>query len=102
MTWCPVAFAWLVACCDGELSQQPMCPHIAHRRRCSHQPPAASHSAQPVPLGGTAGSMPSVIVMCCLQRWSLTERVADRFASCPAVDPGGHRRCGPLGPDGED
>ena len=42
--------ACLLACCDGEESQQPMWPHCAHRRRCTHQPPAASHSTQPVPL----------------------------------------------------
>src|SRR5215472_15512688 len=55
-----------------------MCPHSAHRRRCSHQPPAASHSAQPVPLGGTAGSTFSVIVICRLHASLLPERVAGR------------------------
>jgi ribosome-associated toxin RatA of RatAB toxin-antitoxin module len=37
-----------------------MCPQAAQRRRCTHQPPAASHSMQPVPLGGTAGSTESL------------------------------------------
>ncbi|GAA4102323.1 hypothetical protein GCM10022214_80250 [Actinomadura miaoliensis] len=39
-----------------------MWPHWAHRRRWNHQPGgvAVSQSAQPVPLGGTAGSMPSI------------------------------------------
>jgi hypothetical protein len=49
--------------CDGEVSQPPMCPHCAHRRRCSHQPPFASHSTQPVPLGGTDGSIPGTMVI---------------------------------------
>jgi len=39
------------ACWLGELSQQPMWPHSAHRRRCNHHPPEARHSTQPVPLG---------------------------------------------------
>ena len=33
-----------------------MCPHAAQRRRWTHQPPTASHSTHPVPLGGTVGS----------------------------------------------
>src|SRR6516165_4190418 len=60
MNGCPVAEACAVACCMGEVSQQPMCPHCAHRRRCTHQPPAASHSTQPSPLGGTEGSIPAI------------------------------------------
>ena len=40
-----------------------MCPHCAHRRRWTHQPPAASHSTQPVPLGGTEGSIPGISVI---------------------------------------
>src|SRR6476619_2712046 len=52
----------LAACCRacwlGEESQQPMCPHCAHRRRWNHQPPLSSQSAHPVPLGGADGSMP--------------------------------------------
>ena len=34
-----------------------MCPHSAHRRRCSHQPFDARHSTQPVPLGFDFGSI---------------------------------------------
>ncbi len=36
-----------------------MCPQAAQRRRCSHQPgdAPARHSAQPLPLGGTLGSI---------------------------------------------
>ena len=58
----PVACA--VACWDGEVSQQPMWPQEAQRRRCTHQPPAARHSAHPVPLGGTVGSRSSGSVIC--------------------------------------
>src|SRR5712692_5389360 len=66
MNGCRVAAACAVACCMGEVSQQPMCPHCAHRRRCTHQPPAASHSTQPSPLGGTEGSIPGISVIQCL------------------------------------
>src|SRR6266567_9586058 len=68
MNGCPVAEACAVACCMGEVSQQPMCPHCAHRRRCTHQPPAASHSTQPSPLGGTDGSIPAISLMSALLR----------------------------------
>ena len=37
-----------------------MCPHSAHLRRCSHQPPPAKHSTQPVPLGLAVGLIPSL------------------------------------------
>lgn|SRR4051794_29685480 len=36
-----------------------MCPHSTHLRRCSHHPPAAEHSRQPVPVGLVARLMPS-------------------------------------------
>src|ERR1700683_2896468 len=61
MIGCPVAAACLDPCWLGELSQHPMCPHSAHRRRCSHQPPDSRHSTQPVPLGGTAESIEFVM-----------------------------------------
>src|SRR6516165_12421124 len=61
MSGCPVAAAWALACWDGEESQQPMCPHCAQRRKWNHQPPASSHSAQPVPLGGTVASIDSAV-----------------------------------------
>jgi hypothetical protein len=37
-----------------------MCPHSLHLRRCHHHPPAAKHSAQPVPLASAAGLIPSL------------------------------------------
>src|SRR3954470_12531594 len=43
-----------------------MWPHCVQRRRWNHQPPVASHSTQPVPLGTAAGSIPE--------------------ASCPVID----------------
>ena len=57
MGW-PVSAACRVACWLGELSQQPMCPRSAQRRRCNHHPSAARHSRQPVPLGVETGLMP--------------------------------------------
>ena len=39
------------ACWFGVLSQQPIRPHLAHLRRCSHHPPVAKQSKQPVPVG---------------------------------------------------
>src|SRR6185437_7788055 len=56
----PLRAACALACWDGEESQQPTWPHWAHRRRCTHQPPAASHSTHPGPDGVAAGSMPFV------------------------------------------
>ena len=38
-------------------SQQPTCPHSAQRRKCPHQPPLASHSTQPMPLGAAVTSI---------------------------------------------
>src|SRR5579871_410805 len=61
MTLCPVAAACLDACWLGELSQHPMCPHSAHRRRWNHHPLGdARHSTQPSPLGLEAGLIPCV------------------------------------------
>jgi hypothetical protein len=48
------------ACWFGELSQQPIRPHSAHLRRCSHQPPVAKQSTQPVPVGFAFGLIPSL------------------------------------------
>src|SRR5690349_7588239 len=75
----------------GELSQQPMCPHSAQRRRCSHQPSPspARHSAQPVPLGGTVGSSSAAATVSAARSVS-GHAVEDRSprppspASCPA------------------
>src|ERR1700723_1404945 len=59
MIGCPVAAACLDACWLGELSQHPMCPHSAHRRRWSHQPLGdARHSTHPSPLGFEARLIP--------------------------------------------
>src|SRR5271169_5748012 len=56
-----------------------MWPHSAHRRRCNHHPPAPEHSTQPVPLGLTAGLIPSLsdfisssLTSVCLSRCSST------------------------------
>ena len=57
-----MATACALACCDGELSQQPICPHWAHRRRWNHHPPAVSQSAQPLPLGDLVGSTPGNVL----------------------------------------
>jgi hypothetical protein len=48
------------ACWFGELSQQPICPHSAHLRRCSHHPPVARQSTQPVLDGFDAFSQITV------------------------------------------
>jgi hypothetical protein len=58
MKW-PVSRKCVVACWFGDVSQQPMWPHLAQRRRCNHHWPAARHSTHPVPLGMARGSMPS-------------------------------------------
>jgi ribosome-associated toxin RatA of RatAB toxin-antitoxin module len=57
----PLAFQCAVACFINESSQQPMWPQAAQRRRCTHQPPDASHSTQPVPLGTAAGSISALM-----------------------------------------
>lgn len=53
MTGWPALRAWALACCEGDESQHPMCPHWAQRRRCTHHPGPSPlrHSRQPVPLG---------------------------------------------------
>src|SRR5439155_19927713 len=47
-----VAWKCRVACLPGELSQQPTCPHVRHRRRCTQRPPVARHSSQPAGVLG--------------------------------------------------
>jgi hypothetical protein len=59
MGW-PVLALYFEACWFGELSQQPIRPHSAHLRRCSHHPPVAKQSTQPVPVGFAVGLMPSL------------------------------------------
>src|ERR1700722_18647151 len=61
MMACPVSRQCPDASRASESSQHPMCPHAAQRRRWNHQPPTASHSTHPVPLGGTDGSMAAVM-----------------------------------------
>lgn len=48
------------ACWFGELSQQPIRPHWVHLRRCSHHPPVARQSTQPVLVGFAVGLIPSL------------------------------------------
>src|ERR1700728_4884155 len=69
MTLCCVVLAWAVACWLGEVSQHPMWPHCAQRRRCNHQPLLARHSSQPVPLGGTAGAIRSSAIGASCKVW---------------------------------
>jgi hypothetical protein len=64
-----------------------MWPQAAHRRKCTHQPPTASHSAQPVPLGGTDGSTAAVI--------AILSFLADGIGT--ATDWGCHQRLTPSG-----
>ncbi|MGB8034756.1 MAG: hypothetical protein WCF03_13155 [Nitrososphaeraceae archaeon] len=59
MGW-PVLALCFEACWFGELSQQPIRPHWAHLRRCSHHPPIAKQSTQPVPVGFAVGLIPSL------------------------------------------
>src|ERR1700720_3012432 len=61
MMGCLVSRQCADACLANESSQHPMCPHAAQRRKCTHQPPIASHSTHPAPLGGTEGSMAALM-----------------------------------------
>jgi hypothetical protein len=54
---------WAVAWRFGELSQQPTCPHLVHRRRCSQVAPIRVQSSQPVEFA-VASSMLSRWVQC--------------------------------------
>ena len=42
----PLLREWAVACRRGELSQQPTCPQLVHRRRCTQRVPSARQSPQ--------------------------------------------------------
>jgi hypothetical protein len=59
MGW-PVLALCFEACWFGELSQHPIRPHWVHLRRCSHHPPVAKQSTQPVLVGFAAGLIPSL------------------------------------------
>src|ERR1700744_5743730 len=39
----------------GEESQQPTCPQVKHRRKCSHGEPSCKHSSQPSGVCGRTG-----------------------------------------------
>src|SRR5664280_1314208 len=67
---CPDVIACPDACCNGELSQQPMWPHCAQRHRWYHQPVPcpASHSTHPAPLGSASGSTPCTVIAAALAR----------------------------------
>src|SRR5438132_6978506 len=53
MGW-PVVWKCRVACLFFEESQQPTCPQIRHRRRCTHVSPIFKQSSQPLALGVTS------------------------------------------------
>jgi xanthosine utilization system XapX-like protein len=59
MGW-PVLALCFEACWFGELSQHPIRPHWVHLRRCSHHPPVAKQSTQPVLVGLAVGLIPSL------------------------------------------
>src|SRR3984885_15353697 len=47
--------AWARACRSGEESQQPTCPQVRHRRRCTQSDPRIRHSSQPPGVRGVTG-----------------------------------------------
>jgi len=51
---CLVPWKCFVACRLGESSQQPTCPQVRHRRRCTQPEPMARHSSQPSAPGVTS------------------------------------------------
>ena len=53
MGW-PTSRACRLACRFGEESQQPICPHVMHMRRCTQMLPVFRHSAQPSMDEGSA------------------------------------------------
>src|SRR3954454_11718002 len=77
MGW-PVASKCAVACLAIDESQQPTCPHCAHRRRWNHQPSLAVHSTQPSLLGGTEGYMST---SCWSSMDAPSERPVERYES---------------------
>src|SRR5674536_58692 len=90
MTGCPDVIACPNACCNGELSQQPMWPHCAQRHKWYHQPVPcpASHSTHPAPLGSASGSTPCTVIAAALAR-----RRAPRPGRPPGARPGSVDRC---------
>lgn len=55
-----VCWKWTLACLFGEESQQPMCPQLRQRRRCTHWLPVARHSWQPCGVNAGGSAVPSV------------------------------------------
>src|SRR5207302_3468176 len=51
MIGCFAARKCLVACLFLDSSQQPTCPQVRHRRRCTHVSPILRHSSQPLLRG---------------------------------------------------
>src|SRR2546421_13007645 len=49
-----VAWKCLVACLFFESSQQPTCPQVRQRRRCTHVSPVFKQSSHPLALGVTS------------------------------------------------
>src|SRR6266849_3951248 len=49
-----VAWKCWVACLFFEESQQPTCPHVRQRRRCTHVSPIFKQSSHPCALGVTS------------------------------------------------
>ncbi len=71
-----------------ELSQQPICPQAAQRRRCTHQPCARRHSTHPVPLGTAVSSIPAACSMACsFSDRAVSTWTAWRRAGCLRVSP---------------
>src|SRR2546428_6397573 len=54
MIGCCVWRKCLVACLFFESSQQPTCPHVRHKRRCTHSSPVFRQSSHPSALGVTS------------------------------------------------
>ncbi len=54
MMGCPLSWKCIRACRCGEESQQPTCPQVKHRRKCTHFEPILRQSSQPSALGDTS------------------------------------------------
>ena len=54
MIGCPLSWKCILACRCGEESQQPTCPQVRHRRKCTHLEPILRQSSQPSALGVTS------------------------------------------------
>jgi hypothetical protein len=54
MIGCPLLWKCILACRCGEESQQPTCPQVRHRRKCTHLEPILRQSSQPSARGVTS------------------------------------------------